>query len=274
MRQVQYLDRELSKYRECLESMRPKQNHDSEYSELTPQKEWERKCGMVNVYEEDRIEPSASESEDEPLDLTQSALLSPKQIALPSRENADMVARPTLKFSVQESLSVSRFDNDGNSDVTEIMNKEIHTPNQAMEFDGTLSLDHHMSITIRRLDLNDESNESFQSDCDVRNDGVSEGATIINALFDKKQRVNRILLQKYFMRWMHFTTIEKLTKRNPDQSRLRKMEIFLQNITIERKKTIEKLKAINKGETTRFTQVKPKFTTDSPELLARKFNNK
>lgn len=288
LRQVDYLNRELSKYKERLESMRPKQGHVST-TESTPQKINERKCRVLNVCEDDvdafemanlpvengnssefvslRNSKSDFDSNSEPPDSTMNASV----VSSPPTENADSDIRPMLKFSIQKSVTVSRHDIDGDSTVTEVMNKEILTPNDA--FDGALSLDHHMSIFIRRLDLC-ESNESMRIDDGHRDDGTSETASIIKALFDKKQREHRILLQKYFMRWVHFTTIEKLTKRNPDQTRLKKMEIFLQNITLERKKTLQKLKAINGAETKNYSPLKSKFTTDSPELLARKFNNK
>lgn len=290
LRQVEYLNRELSKYRDRLESMRPKQKNTSS-NESTPQSNNSRMCPMENVCGEvvesfaqirnvipsefmarrescSECEFDEIEGDCDPLDATRNASMA---MTTPSTENAEMNDRPTLKFSIQESLSVSRHDNDGEGTVTEIMNKQILTPNHA--FDGALSLDHHMSIFIRRLDLC-ESNEAPQNDGETQNNGISEKTSIINALFDRKQRENRSLLQKYFMRWVHFNTIEKLTKRNPDQTRLRKMEIFLQNITLERKKTLQKLKAINRVESTHYTPAKPKFTTDSPELLARKFNNK
>lgn len=290
LRQVEYLNRELSKYRDRLESMRPKQTYTSS-DESTPQSKHGRHCLMENACEEvvesfsqkqhripsdfmamrescSECEFDETEGDCEPLDAARNASLA---ITSPTTENADMIGRPTLEFSIQERLSVSRHDNDGEGTVTEIMNEQILTPNHA--FDGALSLDHHMSIFIRRLDLC-ESNVALQNDSETQNNGVSEKTSIINALFDRKQRENKSLLQKYFMRWVHFNTIEKLTKRNPDQTRLRKMEIFLQNITLERKKTLQKLKAINRVETTPYSPAKPKFTTDSPELLVRKFNNK
>lgn len=292
-RQVEYLNRELNKYKECLASMRPKQKHASSVGS-TPLKECERKCRVVNMCEEEvevesfatstlqresgvpldfrsvsgslgKIDPNDVGIYDEPLSSAVNASMTSKPS---SRELAGPVPRSELKFSIQESLSVSRHANDGDSTVTEIMNKEILTPNQA--FDGELSLNHHMSIYIRRLDLA----ESNEIDSDLASNGASEKASIINALFDKQRRESRSLMQKYFMIWVHFNTIAKLTKQNPDQTRLRKMEIFLQNITLERKKTLQKLKAINKVESTRYSPAKPKFTTDSPELLARKFNNK
>lgn len=213
----------------------------------------------------ERIDSNHHEVYDESLDSAANASMTSK---LPSRENVGPFATPKLKLSIQESLSVSRHSNDGDSTVTEIMSKETLSPNHA--FDGELSLDHHMSIFIRRLDLT----ESNENDCDLPSNGASEKASIINALFDKQRRESKSLVQKYFIRWVHFNTIAKLTKRNPDQTRLRKMEIFLQNITMERKKTLQKLKAINKVESSRYSPAKPKFTTDSPELLARKFNNK
>lgn len=293
-RQVEYLNRELSKYKECLESLRPKSKHP------TSQRNGERNCRVVNVFEEEIESVSAQnlpagsriasefvplgnsggkfdagdmDTYSESVDLVMSSPAVSRRPTPPFKEYAeiDTITRPALKFSIQESLSVSQPNIDGVNTVTEIMSKEILAPNHA--FDRTLSLDHHMSIFIRRLDLCD-SNTSFHNG-DVHEDsGPSEKATIINALFDRKQRENRNLLQKYFMRWVHFNTIEKLTKRNPDQTRLRKMETFLQNITLERKKTLQKLKAINRVESTPYSPIKPKFTTDSPELLARKFNNK
>lgn len=293
LRQVEYLDNELRKYRECLESMRPKQCIVSN-TELMPlsNREAIEPCeedypsATVGVPVENGI-PSdmlvLTSSQDQFNDSDTDACCEPPHVVTNvtkvisrtvsplTRELADDAVGPTMEFSIQESLSVTRRGSNGDCTVTEIMNKKTLTPSQS--FDGTLSLDHHMSIFIRRLDLREPGDSFHCSDVDNGN-GVSEKASIINALFDKKQRENRSLMQKYFMRWVHFNTIEKLTKRNPDQTRLRKMETFLQNITLERKKTMEKLKAINRTEANRYSVAKPKFTAESPELLARKFNNK
>lgn len=199
-----------------------------------------------------QLDTSDIESLDEPLPILDSGATT-----LP----APTPSAGTRTFRVQDSFSVSRSNNVGDCIVREIMSKE--TLNLA--FDGTLSLDHQMSIFIKRLDLCD-SNETFPYDDGERNNETTEKTTTSNALFCKQQRARKSLLQKYFVNWAHFNKIEKLTRRNPDQTRLKKMKIFLQDLSSERKKTLQNLKVSLRNTT------KPTFSTDSYELpLTRKF---
>lgn len=271
VRHVEYLDRELTKYKKCLESMRPKEKPKICRTSSVHHLEKDNSPYTRSCDERYDIESDSNGSDDfeETYEQVPSKAPVPHCIA-DDRSTA-------LNFRIQESLSVTRLSDDGGGGgdtVTQIMSKKIHSSNHP--FDGAISLDHCMSISIRRLDPCD-SNESFhnnESHCnDVDAAAQSEQQSIIKALFDRTRREDRTILQKYFMKWTHFTTIEKLTKRNPDRSRLQKMEIFLENITMERKKTLQKLKEINRTESMHQNASKSK-AMDSSELMARKFNNK
>lgn len=77
------------------------------------------------------------------------------------------------------------------------------------------------------------------------------------------------ILQKFFLRWIHFTTIEKLAKENIscNQSRIQKIESFLNNIRLEKKKQMR--------NDSRTVDVKKKIVEpENPVVLARKYHHK
>lgn len=115
---------------------------------------------------------------------------------------------------------------------------------------------------------NGKIDENFQQN--------TEQSAIINELFAQSvanKELDRMLLQKYFLKWTHFTTMQKLTKENlpKDASRIRKIEQFLDNIRIEKKKFLRKdpidTTVSNDGQ-----MKKPNF--DNPIILAKKYQNK
>lgn len=94
---------------------------------------------------------------------------------------------------------------------------------------------------------------------------------IIAELFKKNilgQKMQRAILQKYFQRWIHFTTIEKINSQNmlTNKSRARTIETFLSHIRKEKKK----LTSLNPA---RNDMSKPSVKEDST-LMAKKYNNK
>lgn len=99
-----------------------------------------------------------------------------------------------------------------------------------------------------------------------------EQNAIVLDLFTKdiqNENMHRNTLQKYFLRWIHFTTIEKIAKENIscNQSRIQKIETFLNNIRLEKKKQIRK--------DSRIVDVKKKIVEpENPVVLARKYHHK
>lgn len=105
----------------------------------------------------------------------------------------------------------------------------------------------------------------------------TEQNTIINELFGQtaeNKEFDRIILQKYFLKWIHFTTIQKMTKENDNlpknASRIRKIENFLDTIRMEKKKFTRK-DTID-GVAGDGQPKKPNF--EGPVLLAKKYQNK
>lgn len=106
---------------------------------------------------------------------------------------------------------------------------------------------------------------------DIPAEQPPEQNNIIAELFKKNvlsQRMQHSILQKYFQRWIHFTTIEKMNSQNmlTNKSRARTIETFLSHIRLEKKK----LTAVKPA---RNDMAKPAVKED-PTLMAKKYNNK
>lgn len=105
-----------------------------------------------------------------------------------------------------------------------------------------------------------------------------EQNTIINELFAQtasNQEFKRVILQKYFLKWIHFTTMQKMTIENDNlpknASRIRKIETFLDTIRMEKKKFTrnDPIDGVDGGDG---HPKKAKF--DNPALMAKKYQNK
>lgn len=179
-------------------------------------------------------------------------------------ENLELVITPSFSFDIQETRS----------------NISIESSCEDTARESKISLDQHMSILIRNLHFGNNNdhpgaiivNESFVNNSPLDVNKSTERENIIDDLFRRPNGNNFIILQKYFLRWVHFTTIERLIRRNPDQTRLQKMQMFLQNITVERKKSLAKLR-LNTIKNNEPKKVYP-HQVESPRLLMRKYNTK
>lgn len=178
-------------------------------------------------------------------------------------ENVELVITPSFSFDIQETRS----------------NISIESSCEDTSRDSRISLDQHMSIFIRNLHLGSDVdqkgsiivNETIASNPLGRS---TEKDSIINGLFQSHNGNDFIILQKYFLRWVHYTTIERLIRRNPEQSRLQKMQIFLQNITTERKKSLAKLRTTMNFKNNYETRKSCQHQMESPRIMMRKYNNK
>lgn len=178
-------------------------------------------------------------------------------------DNVELVITPSFSFDIQETRS----------------NISIESSCEDTSRESRISLDQHMSILIRNLHLGSDVdqkgsiivNESFASNPLERS---TEKDNIINGLFQSQAGNDFIILQKYFLRWVHYTTIERLIRRNPEQSRLQKMQMFLQNITTERKKSLAKLRTTMNVKNNYETRKNCHHQMESPRLMLRKYNNK
>lgn len=134
------------------------------------------------------------------------------------------------------------------------------------------------SIVVSKIEvpnLNpDQSAECGLQNVDFNVNAVEKSA-IISELFI--EQTDRAILKKYFIKWFRYNTIMKLTKQNTSQCRVKKIEAFLNNLTVERRKELERLKANalkSKQNSTNCETKTRHMNVENPELLARKYNNK
>lgn len=180
-----------------------------------------------------------------------------------SHEDVEFIIKPTIMVDIQDTIR------------TNVSNK-FDCSNSEFVANRKIAVSQHMSIRIKKQ-TNEIVNENNTTDPYMNQS--TEGYEIIREVFERKSRDNFLLLQKYFLRWIHFNTIEKLKRRNPAQTRLQKMEAFLQNITLERKRALNKLgkpgnslAPCHNDEYKRMTLHDPNI--QSPRLLIRTYNNK
>lgn len=191
------------------------------------------------------------------------------------QEHSPFSGNQLIQLQIEDCVSVRGTENE----CKEVLFDETVSPRKA--FKGTLTLDHQLSIHIKHLSLQSSSvGQSRRGD--GSNCGSAEGlekSAIIEHLFEQRPDENATLLRKCFLKWVHYTTIERLTRSNVDQSRVKKMEIFLRNISLERKKALRKMKEISKAGAPPATIVakmkkENELNEQSPGMLSKKFNNK
>lgn len=176
-------------------------------------------------------------------------------------DDFEFIITPTIMVNVMDTLRSNlphQFDRN---------DQDLHKKSTEFHRESQIAVTQQMSILIKK-----QSKESMRSYIDSSADEHTEGSDIINQVFSKKPHDNFVQLQKYFLKWIHFTTLEKLKRRNPAQTRLQKMEAFLQNITFERKRALNKLR--RPGNIVVLKRDDGCKVMDSPRLLNRTFNNK
>lgn len=135
-----------------------------------------------------------------------------------------------------------------------------------------------IKVNIDQMKRTKISNSNLPDDSDDIGMGTDEKNALLCEIFCEKNRSNFVLLQKYFLKWFHFNTIEKLSKQGANslnQTRLQKIQKFLQNITIERKMFTHKQR--NKKCTTDDkieAATKRRDAIDDPLILSKKYNTK
>lgn len=194
--------------------------------------------------------------------------IQPKKRSQP--ESIELEITPTFTLNIRETQSPDRL--------------QVNTTDNAegkRVFDiNKCAVNQQLSILVQKIDINSYvENSSKKTTEDINGEQQSiERNRIIDELFNAQAKNDRIELQKYFLRWVHFTTIERLLRRNPEQTRLQKMQAFLQTISMERKKALTKLRQANAPETGcdehRFAMKIQQHCTGSPRLMLRKYNNK
>lgn len=229
----------------------------------------------LNGIDVDYTQENSIESESEtvpPCSSTQTEFrteLKPKaQIEYPN-ENFELIITPTIMVNIQDTIR---------SNLThELDYSRLDFASKKTEYhrESKIAVNLHISNLIKKL-----SNEVVDAKSTInsyRNE-TTEGNEIIKQVFDKKAQDNYILLQRYFLRWVHYNTIEKLKRRNPAQNRLQKMEAFLQNITLERKRALNKLRRPGNLCVKQFDDhcrnLSQNYHMESPRLLIRTYNNK
>lgn len=194
-----------------------------------------------------------------PSDFTETVF--PKAEVHQASDNFELIIRPTIMVNIQDSMRMPQEQSpESPSDYTDLQRRSKIAVNQ------------HMSIVVKKL-----SNEIIAEKSTSDMSESTEGSNIIREICSQKSHDDFILLQRCFLHWVHFNTIEKLKRRNPAQTRLQKMEAFLRNITLERKKAMNKLR---RADELYLTKRHPEdrsvvsHCADSPRMLLKTFNNK
>lgn len=216
----------------------------------------------------------------EPYEFSESETLSQNQLQTMIRQQPqiqhtnddfEFIIKPSILVNIQDTLR-SNCPNDNDNEHRGKRSKPTE-----FQCESKIEVNQQMSIFIKKL--TNETERQHQN-MYLGMEQV-EGNQIINQMLERKlpnDQTDFILLQKCFLQWVHFTTIEKLKRRNPAQSRLQKMEAFLQNIQLERKRALNKLR--RPGNTTmlkRDSNYKTVSFLESnmePRLQIRTFTNK
>lgn len=142
-------------------------------------------------------------------------------------------------------------------------------------FDESPLIDQNPFIITRIEVMNQAKVQSaaHEPNIDTDNQIPPEQKAIVSDLFvndtSTADIMRKNILQTFFLKWIHFTTIERLSKENIscNQSRIQKIEAFLNNIRLEKKKQIRTNEA-------RAVDVKKKGEPENPIVLARKYHHK
>lgn len=141
--------------------------------------------------------------------------------------------------------------------------------------DGPLQIDQNPFI-ITRLEVTNQSKSTLnEPNMDTDNQVPPEQSAIVLDLFTNDNHSDDVIrqntLQKFFLKWIHFTTIERLSKENIscNQSRIQKIETFLNNIRLEKKKQTR----TNDARTVD-AKKKKSVEAENPTILARKYHHK
>lgn len=188
-------------------------------------------------------------------------------------DDFEFIITPTIMVNVQDTIQ-SNFPQDFND------SRPFNSPNPCyLHRESKVAVNQHMSILIKKLTNEVVAEKSLNESSRLSDNEQIERNDIINKVLDNKPHDNFLLLQRCFLQWVHFTTIEKLRRRNPAQSRLQKMEAFLQNITRERKRALNKLRhpgnivVSRRGDEERQSKLHGAHM-ESPRFLTRTYNNK
>lgn len=189
-------------------------------------------------------------------------------------DDFEFIITPTIMVNVQDTIQTNFVQHDFND--TRRMNQ---TNPCYFHRESKVAVNQHMSILIKKLTNAIVTEKSVNDSSGMSEGEQKERNDIINAVLSNESHENFMLLQKYFLQWIHYTTIEKLGRRNPAQSRLQKMEAFLQNITRERKRALNKLRrpmhvVVSKRDDDGQQSKLHAPHMDTPRFLTRSYNNR
>ncbi|XP_054744985.1 uncharacterized protein LOC129249291 isoform X1 [Anastrepha obliqua] len=109
-------------------------------------------------------------------------------------------------------------------------------------------------------DMDEESNSNYEQNL------------IIEQLFQSRANTNHTLLRKYFLKWIHFITIEKIEREDVSSKgeRIHKINLFLDKIRKEKLRLTRKARQCTVGRGSGETQMKPAGSTQ----VTKKYQNK
>lgn len=189
-------------------------------------------------------------------------------------DDFEFIITPTIMVNVQDTVQTNFAQNYHAT-------RQANSPSPCFfHRESKVAVNQHMSILIKKLTNEVVAEKRVNDSSGLSDNEQMERNDIINEVCSNKSHENFRLLQRYFLQWIHFTTIEKLQRKNPAQSRLQKMEAFLQNITRERKRALNKLRRpgnvaqSKRDDDSRQSRSQASYMTESPRFLTRTYNNK
>lgn len=139
---------------------------------------------------------------------------------------------------------------------------------QQLKLTGThIREDPDESLKITKLEKEEvpEAKNDGEDDSDECVSSTSETNSLVQKLFIQRFPPDGILLKKYFLKWIHYTTIQKIEKENisSNPSQISKINSFLDKIRHE-KSRIAREKPITQGNENRMENV----------VMTKKYRNK
>lgn len=124
------------------------------------------------------------------------------------------------------------------------------------------------SLTVTKIvkeEIQEIKNDDEEDDSDECVSSTTETNSLVQKLFIQRFPPDRVLIQKYFLKWIHYTTIQKIEKENisSNPSQISKINSFLDKIRHE-KSRIAREKPVGQGHETRMENV----------VMTKKYRNK
>lgn len=131
-----------------------------------------------------------------------------------------------------------------------------------------------LSTTTTKLSIPKEVDSAITTSEELEDESISnhEQNLIIQQLFRPRANTNTTLLRRYFLKWIHFITIEKIEREDVSSKsdRVHKINMFLDKIRKEKLRLTRYARQCNTGQAREQTQKAPVVSTQT----TKKYQNK